>query len=100
MWIKATKDIYYSVEDINAVKGKYYNVSEERARVIVKAGYALYASNDELLAEGIIKPEVKEVKVEVVEEAIPVKEDVVEKATIKKAVKKAAPKKATTKKAK
>lgn len=100
MWIKATKDIYYSVEKINAVKGKYYNVSEERARVIVKAGYALYASNDELLSEGIIKPEVKVEKVEVVEEAMPVKEDVVEKATIKKAVKKAAPKKATTKKAK
>ncbi len=100
MWIKATKNITFAVEHIDAIKGHYYEVSEERARVIVKGGAGVYATNDELISAGVIKPEVKEEKVDVVEEAVPVKEDVVEKATIKKVVKKTAPKKATTKKAK
>lgn len=99
MWIKATKNIYYAVEDINAVKGAYYEVSEERAKVIVKGGAAVYATEDELIKAGKVKPVEKKVKEEVVEVAMPTEE--IEKATVKKTVaKKTSAKKPTTKKSK
>lgn len=92
MKIKALRsNVTLTVENIKTKKGEIYEVSSDRAALIVGAGYAEYVKEEKK------EEPKKEVKVEVAKVDV---EENVEKATVKKvAAKKPAAKKTTTKKA-
>ena len=92
MKIKALRsNVTLTVENIKTKKGEIYEVSSDRAALIVGAGYAEYVKEEKK------EDAKKEIKVEVAKP----QEEKVEKATVKKAVaKKPAAKKTTKKEAK
>ncbi len=92
MKIRALRsNVTFTVEGIKTKKGEIYEVSSDRAAVIVNAGYAEYVKEEKK------EDAKKEIKVEVAKP----QEEKVEKATVKKvAAKKPAAKKTTKKEAK